>query len=400
MATFSLAIVPALRLKNGKHTVRVVVTHNGKTRYIPTKFSVEDVKHFKNGKVVKGNDKDIINLNLRKELTKYEERYNMVKYADTLTCSQLVNIIRNPIMGEKHRTLSELAEEFMQQIDKEERGKTYKLYNLAINRFLDFAGPDSLMEQITPVRINAYVMFLGKSKLSSTSVNIYITLLKVFVNYAKKMRYVTFDVDPFVIVKMPRAKKRETFISVDELKRIRDYQAPKHNLYVIRDIFMLTYYLAGMNLVDMLEYDFRHTDIIDYIRKKTRNTKEGENSIRFTIPDEAKPIISHYMDKKTGRLVFGRYKTYASCYNVLTRKMKKLAEQTGIRHDFTLYSARKSFVQHGFELGIPLSTLEYCIGQSMKESRPIFNYLSIMQKHADLAIRTILDNLKNDFSQK
>lgn len=400
MATFSLAIVPALRLKNGKHTVRVVVTHNGKTRYIPTKFFVEDVKHFKNGKVVKGNDKDIINLNLRKELTKYEERYNMVKYADTLTCSQLVNIIRNPIMGEKHRTLSELAEEFMQQIDKEERGKTYKLYNLAINRFLDFAGPDSLMEQITPVRINAYVMFLGKSKLSSTSVNIYITLLKVFVNYAKKMRYVTFDVDPFVIVKMPRAKKRETFISVDELKRIRDYQAPKHNLYVIRDIFMLTYYLAGMNLVDMLEYDFRHTDVIDYIRKKTRNTKEGENSIRFTIPDEAKPIISHYMDKKTGRLVFGRYKTYASCYNVLTRKMKKLAEVTGIRHDFTLYSARKSFVQHGFELGIPLSTLEYCIGQSMKESRPIFNYLSIMQKHADLAIRTILDNLKNDFSQK
>lgn len=398
MAVFYLTIVPNLVLKDGTHTIRVAVSHNGKTRYIPTKFSVADAKHFRNGKVVKGNDKDIINLNLRKEVSKYEERYEHVQYADTLTCSQIVSIIKSPVMGERHRTLSELAEEFMQQIDKEERGKTYKLYNLAINRFLDFAGPDSLMEQITPVRINAYVMFLNKSKLSSTSVNIYLTLLKVFVNYAKKMRYVTFDVDPFVIAKMPRAKKRETFISVDELRRIRDYRATKHNLYVIRDIFMLTYYLAGMNLVDMLDYDFRHTDVIDYIRKKTRNTKDGENSIRFTIPDEAKPIISHYMDKKTGRLVFGRYKTYTSCYNVLTRKMKKLAEATGIRHDFTLYSARKSFVQHGFELGIPLSTLEYCIGQSMKDSRPIFNYLSIMQKHADIAIRTILDNLKSDIS--
>ena len=100
------------------------------------------------------------------------------------------------------------------------------------------------------------------------------------------------------------------------------------------------------------------------------------------------------MDKKSGKLVFGRYKTYVSCYNVLARKMKDLAVYGGIKHHFTLYSARKSFVQHGFELGIPLSTLEYCIGQSMKDSRPIFNYLSIMQKHADLAIRQILDNLK------
>lgn len=396
MAVFYLTIVPNLAKKDGTHTIRVAVSHNGKTRYIPTKFTVADAKHFKNGKMVKGEDRDIINLNLRKELVKYEERLEHVQYADSLTCSQLVSIIRTPVMGEKHRTLLDIADEFLQQIDKEERAKTYKLYNLAVNRFLDFAGRNSLMEQITPVRINAYLMFLNKSRLSSTSVHIYLTLLKVFVNYAIKMRYVVFDVDPFITVKMPRSKKRETFISVEEIKRIRDFVAPKHNLYVIRDIFMLTYYLAGMNLVDMLEYDFRHTDVIDYIRKKTRNTKEGENSIRFTIPDEAKPIIAHYMDKKSGKLVFGRYKTYESCYNVLTRKMKKLAELTGIRHKFTLYSARKSFVQHGFELGIPLSTLEYCIGQSMKDSRPIFNYLFIMQKHADVAIRMILDNLKEN----
>ena len=37
--------------------------------------------------------------------------------------------------------------------------------------------------------------------------------------------------------------------------------------------------------------------------------------------------------------------------------------------------------------------LEYCIGQSMKADRPIFNYLKIMRRHADEAIRTILDML-------
>lgn len=92
--------------------------------------------------------------------------------------------------------------------------------------------------------------------------------------------------------------------------------------------------------------------------------------------------------------MFGKYKTYVSCYNTLTRKLSVLKKEAGIKHDFTLYSARKSFVQHGFDLGVPLSTLEYCIGQSMKEDRPIFNYVTIMKEHADKAIRTILDNLK------
>lgn len=157
---------------------------------------------------------------------------------------------------------------------------------------------------------------------------------------------------------------------------------------------MLTYYLAGMNLVDMLAYDFRNTTEINYIRKKTRNTKEGNSIISFTIPDEAFPIIYRYMDKRTGHLILGKYKNYTSCYNVLNRKLPELAKIAGINHYFTLYSARKSFVQHGFDIGIPLSTLEYCIGQSMKEDRPIFNYVTIMQRHADKAIREILDNLK------
>ena len=74
--------------------------------------------------------------------------------------------------------------------------------------------------------------------------------------------------------------------------------------------------------------------------------------------------------------------------------MQNLATEAGISRKLIYYSARKSFVQHGFEIGIPLETLEYCIGQSMKKNRPIFNYVKIMSKHADLAIRQILDNLK------
>lgn len=394
MANLFVTIVKNLQLKDGKHTVRIAVTHNGQTRYIPTEIKINSEAEIKNGRIVKRIDKDILNIKLQKIMYKLEERMNSIEYPDCLTCSQLIKMLKGPAVGEKHRTFREIADEYISQIDESDRSKTNKMYRIAVNRYLSYVGESSLMEQTTPIRINNYITLLSKEGLSSTTINIYITLLKVVINYAKKMRYVDFRVDPFITAKIPSAKKRETHITIEQLKTIRDAKLTKHNISVVRDIFMLTYYLAGMNLVDMLAYDFRNTTEINYIRKKTRNTKEGNSIISFTIPDEAFPIIYRYMDKRTGHLILGKYKNYTSCYNVLNRKLPELAKIAGINHYFTLYSARKSFVQHGFDIGIPLSTLEYCIGQSMKEDRPIFNYVTIMQRHADKAIREILDNLK------
>lgn len=393
MATFSVVILPAKKMANDKHKVRIMVSHNSQTRYIVTDIILDSISELKNGKVVKRPDKDFLNMQIKKLHDIYFDRYMKLEYADALTCSQLVKMITNPQNGEKHRKFEDIVDEYLSQIDDEERASTYKLYKLATNKFLQFVGPGSLMEHITPIRINQYISWLTKAKLSSTTINIYITLLKVIINYATKMKYVSYEVEPFITAKIPSAKKRETQITVEELKIIRDTDLGHYNLNVTRDIFMLTYYLAGMNLVDILAYDFR-TDEINYIRKKTKNTKDGDCLISFSIPEEAKPIIKKYMKKTTGKIIFGKYKNYVSCYNLLARKINKLGKVAGIKHRFTLYSARKSFVQHGYDLGIPLSTLEYCIGQSMKEDRPIFNYVTIMRKHADKAIREILDNLK------
>ena len=154
---------------------------------------------------------------------------------------------------------------------------------------------------------------------------------------------------------------------------------------------MLSYYLGGINLVDMLEVDFRK-NYIEYYRQKTKNKKHGESKTAFSIQPEARDIINKYM-KKNGKLVFGKYDTFGKAYSVISRKMDELAELAGIRKRVVFYSARKSFVQHGFDLGIALETLEYCIGQSMKTNRPIFNYVRVMRNHADKAMRQIFDSL-------
>ena len=124
MANFTLVLVPAKIMKNGCHNIRIAVTHNSETRYIVTGILVDTVNEFKNGKVVKRPDKDALNLKLKKTLSMYEERAGQIQYIEILSCSQLVQILKGPAIGEKHRTFSDIADEYQSQIDEDERAKS------------------------------------------------------------------------------------------------------------------------------------------------------------------------------------------------------------------------------------------------------------------------------------
>lgn len=109
----------------------------------------------------------------------------------------------------------------------------------------------------------------------------------------------------------------------------------------------------------------------------------------ITIQPEAKEIISQIGIDKHGLL---KVKT-ADIAGLITinTSLKRIAAKADIKIRISFYSARKSFVQYGVQLGIPLYILEYCIGQTMKTNRPIYNYFRVIQPQADEAIRKILD---------
>lgn len=390
MAILKLTIVPAKVLTDGKHKIRVSLAHNSGTRYIPTDCIVDSMSQFRDGQVVNHPEAAAMNVKLRNLLNHYQKVIDSIYDVHAYSCSEL----RELLIKKKDYTnvkFSDAANEYLSELAEEKRLKSEKLYRLACNSFINSQG-DMLLTMITPRSIKQHGASLDEKGLSPTTIKIYLTLLKVILNYAVKRNMVRFEIDPFEFYRMPSANIRELDLTVEELKAIRDLDAPKYNIRVVRDIFMLSYYLGGINLVDMLEIDFRK-NWIEYYRRKTKNKKNGESKTAFSIQPEAREIIDKYI-QKNGKLLFGKYETFGKCYSVVSRKMEELAKLAGISKRVVYYSARKSFVQHGFELGISLETLEYCIGQSMKTNRPIFNYLRIMRGHADKAIRTILDNLK------
>ena len=391
MTTLKLAVVPAKMLKSGKHKIRIAIGHKQETRYLVTRFNIDDLSQFKDGQVVGIPNASYVNMKLRSILNSYQEALDRIS-TQSYTCAQVVEYLSNIKQGVA--PFSSASTDYIINMEKEGRKSTAELYRRTCRYFNDFIKLDVMLDGITPRTIKEFDIYLKNEKnLNPVTRGTHMAHLKAILNQAVRDKKVAYDTHPFEYYEKPEGNIRELDISVDEVKQIRDSTPKEKSLRMARDLFMLSYYLGGINLIDLMQFNFKNRDTIEYIREKSKNTKKGDKKISFSIPEEAKPIIKEWMGKN-GKLNFGYKYTYDNFRKFVTKEIKRLAENIGIESHVVYYSARKSFVQHGFELGISLETLEYCIGQSMKKNRPIFNYVKIMRKHADIAIRKILDELK------
>lgn len=391
MTTLKLAVVPAKMLKSGKHKIRIAIGHKQETRNLVTRFNIDDLSQFKGGQVVGIPNASYVNMKLRSILNSYQEALDRIS-TQSYTCAQVVEYLSNIKQGAT--PFSSASTDYITNMEKEGRKSTAELYRRTCRYFNDFIKLDVMLDSITPRTIKEFDVYLKNEKnLNPVTRGTHMAHLKAILNQAVRDKKVSYDTHPFEYYEKPEGNIRELDISVDEVKQIRDSTPKEKSLRMARDLFMLSYYLGGINLIDLMQFNFKNRDTIEYIREKSKNTKKGDKKISFSIPEEAKPIIKEWMGKN-GKLNFGYKYTYDNFRKFVTKEIKRLAENIGIESHVVYYSARKSFVQHGFELGISLETLEYCIGQSMKKNRPIFNYVKIMRKHADIAMRKIFDSLK------
>lgn len=398
MATIKLAVLKHTKAKDGSYKIRISIGHKSETHYIVTRYRVQSLANFVNGTVVGQPDANYINVKLRGLLNDYDTRLDSIPNLGDLSCEELRNLLRDMRPTTGSPTLMSVANEYMAILRREHRNSYARMMDYMTRRFIEYTNGDMRLSDITTATIDGYAHYLrglGKSPAYQTML---IVNVRTLINRAVKLQIVKYDVHPFLYWKPAYAEPRELDIPVEQMRQIIAYRTKFKSRQRAVDFFVLSYYLGGMNLVDLLKYDFRgykEKPILRYVRQKTANKKFSIQHTEFSIPPEAFPIIDKYMNAKTGHLLDITFAKYRSTLNYIDLALKRTAEQLGIENRLTYYTARKSFVQHGFELGIPLETLEYCVGQTMKANRPIFNYVKIMRQHADEAIRKILDNIKN-----
>ena len=397
MATIKLAVLKHTQSKDGSYKIRIAIGHRSETHYIVTKYKVNSPSEFVGGIVTRVPNAHEINVKLRNLLNDYDERLERIPSPDDYTCKELRDLLKSMRPHSSTATFSQVSEQYQKELTEDGRGSYAGMLQNSLRLFRDFSGGDMFLSEISTVTISEFERWLKRKGLSQTYTSMTLSMTRTIINRAIRAQFVTYQLHPFAYWKRPADEEREIDISVEELAAIRDSQPRLKKQRIARDLFMLSYYLGGINLIDLLNIDFRSVSVLEYVRHKSRNTKTSDKRISFTIQPEAKELIRKWTNRNTGKLDFGYKFSYKNFLQFITRSIKSLAKDLDIQNykKVCYYTARKSFVQHGFDLGISLEVLEYCIGQSVKNNRPIFNYLKIMRKHADVAIRQILDNLSN-----
>lgn len=392
MATLSLTIFKAKALKDGRHKIRIALRHKHETTYIVTRFIISE-NQFKNGQVVKHPEASAINRKLRNILDDLQDKLDSIKHLELYSCRQIKEIISTDNLSDE-QTFSSACSNFVDYLKSEGRDS----YALSIERvgryFRDFARGDMLFSDLTPSLVQNFAAFIRKRKVTETTVNTMLAQMKSVVNRAIREWNISYDIHPFVTTRISAAPIRKLDLTVQNFNKIRESSPEKRKLIMARDLFCLSFYLGGMNLIDIMQTDFRK-DVLEYSRSKTKGRMQSDSVITFTIPSQAREIICRWMDKRTGKLDFGYKFTYHNFSQYVTYSLGDLAEELNIDERVTFYSARKSFAQYASEIGIPDGIIDYCLGHSDKSKGVIRYYTKVRQKQADMAISRVIDYVDN-----
>lgn len=281
MATIKLTIFKAKALKDGKHKIRIAVCHKQETCYIVTRFIIDNLSQFKNGQVVKRPDAAMINIKLRGLLNEYQEKLDAIKSPSIYTCRQIKDILVAGLNEQNNKSLTYQVAcmELIEALQNEGRISYSILLERSCRYFTEFTHGAILLSDITPEIITAFSKFLSaKKKIGGTTIGMMMSQIKAVVNRCISMRMIKYETHPFSTIKISKPPVREVDISLQSINIIKSANLSDRKFIVARDVFMLSFYLGGINLIDMLNIDFRNTSHIEYVRTKTRSrTQEVRN---------------------------------------------------------------------------------------------------------------------------
>lgn len=389
-------ISPRLLAKNikpdGPIEIMLAIAHNGSTRYLKSGIKVDSPDQFTSGIIVKRNDAALLNLKLQKKVNELSNRLNEIPYIDGLSCQEISDILKGKDIR-TNPTISAVFEEYIEVSPMKPASKELSL-NL-IKSIYSYLGKDLNLQNLSLKNIMAFDAYLRSLGNKPATIVSKISLISKLYTYCKRMGYVTSLLSPFSGYRPPEIFVRESWLTRDEIITLRDASISNKMAATLRDYIMLSYYLGGINIIDLLKIDFHRcskNNILRYTRTKTELQRKVNKYVEFEIPSEAWTIIDKYI-QPDGHLGT-QYQRKTNMHDYFAQGVKSLRTSTGLPQ-VVYYSARKSFSQHAFQLGINTGVIDYILGHKLNRGgNTLYNYIHVTPQMATDAIRKVLDNLK------
>jgi hypothetical protein len=233
-----------------------------------------------------------------------------------------------------------------------------------------------------------------ESGLKTNTRAIYMRNIRAIINDAIDRNIYPLENYPFRRFKIKKEQTEHRAMELRDLIKLRDYPCTPEQQKP-RDIFMLSFYLRGLNTGDLLHLtpeDIRDGYII------TRRTKTSV-PLKIKIEPEAAAIIEKYKGINYILNPLDSQKDYLEFCRNANRRLKDIGGTPGSKHSqplfpyLSMYWARHTWATIAAELDIEDKIISIGLGHSLTDITE--TYIRRSQTKIDDANRKIIDHLNN-----
>ena len=381
--------------KDGTFPVVIEVRNKDKIR-IATPYSTAP-ENWKNGEFTRSeSNHQRKNIILRDMLNRVERFILQLEDEDCeLTDSELRRKLAEIISGEerkKEKTFLDYLDEFIALKEKKGTIEVYRMTRAKIEAF-DPSCTFKSMDKKWLMRFEEWLKNCGMMK--TNAVAIHLRHIRAVFNYAIDEEYTTLY--PFRRFTIKKEETRKRNLTIEQLRTLRDYPCEEYQKKY-RDIFLLMFYLIGINAADL--FLARKKDVVNG-RLEYKRAKTGK-LYSILIQPEAKAIIDRYAG--TGEYLLNVMDDYANYKDFLHRmnlglrqigEMKRSGrggkkERQPLFPDISSYWSRHTWATLASKLDTPKDVISEALGHEYGSSTTSI-YINFNREKVDQANRKVID---------
>ena len=365
--------------KDNTYPIMLRLTKSGKRKYVSLGISVKEKDwDFKKNQPKKScPDREAIVKLISDKVSAYNSLImDLTARQQEFTVSSLIQTLEN---RRKVQTVGEMYDYLIDEFRKTAHLGTMSVYRQSkssltkFNRTLDIPFSD-----IDCQWLERYEKWLKGRNIKDTTVSILFRTLRSVFNRALSMKLIKQDIYPFNDFKVSKfdVRTRKRAVTKEDVKKIMslDLSGERQYMQFARDIFMFSYFGAGINFSDIAL--LRYCDISDgrvrYIRKKTGK------EISFPLSDAGLEIIRRYsrqdaasedyifpiLDRKIHKTEIQRKNRIHKVIGKVNPCLAEIGRMAGLETHLTTYVARHTFATVLKRSGVNIAIISESMGHS------------------------------------
>ncbi len=400
MITLKMVIRPNRQKADGTWPVNLRISFQRKSSYIATPYFVTKAQINKAFEI-----KDrYLQYQVDEDLNRARrEVVNSFEKLSSMTTAQIGEYLLSYLYSKNKSDINffDFAEKHIARMEANNQASRGN-YGISLRKIRAFVDHDRLsFNDITLTFLDNFDTWLKNTGVGTRGRALYLSNLRAIFNAAVR-EYNDEDNDiirisknPFKRFSLPKVETPEKrALTLNQLKAFIAYEPNKETVQFAKDVFLMSFYLVGMNSVDLYQLPKISGERITYRRAKTRGVRADGAEISIKLEPEVLPLIEKYADKEKERafIFHYRYSTAAGFNSSVNEYLKVIGKAIGV-DQLDFYAARHTWATlfvnecEGSE-----SEAAFCLNH-VSEHKVTTGYIKKDFARIDRANRKVLDLL-------